>query len=1006
MREHKLDMDSPKVPADGDSSRRASCKFRPIVESTRTELWVHRGTALIQEARDDLMDAGGVSGHVEVLQSGSIFKLRVQVLHRTAPSARVDGDDASVSGSPPVSIYVSRVKATRRCAASAIRGAAARVCSGVDLSSGMFEVPWGGEHGDLLAFRSLFLAHEGSVAILGSGPLNFGPRVLRDSRVALGMVDGKDAKATRTGAAAPAGVGTRNLLGGGGSCNDGKQDEPGDLRRIQTQECYDRMCSTAWRSLGLLEHLPITCEQFVRALPKLGIDVTEPRALRLYYTCDLGHRGVIEMVDFELALMLHDYLPDPGLTLVDAFHFAYVATTSVLVHSSAAAAHYCGSDAESLQQRIGLCDARDLLENVMLEGDPKSKSKVDAVLRHLDDDAELRLTDVQELWTRLVDCGRELRKRGVQVSWRGSLRKQLLRQITDDDQRLVREYKTGRGVVERVRFEHRGKEDKRRRAAAGALNEIKRHARLVELSEKRMQATNVKRKQAAQVIQRARDADLGRAVAAMAIKAKKDANEAIRSTMRSAESAREAARAPGWNMLALGQHGLKECAPEVSGYGKYAENLASFTTVDLSRNLLKSVPEHFLWSLAAVCRLNLSSNRLLSMPEHIGFLSGTLERLDVSNNDLGNIDLCGELCRLRDLDASCNRIRCVPAEVGGCSVLTRLTLHSNALETVAEDLAAAWPNLEYLDLRGNNLDALPGSFGKLASLRDLSISSNHLRWIPGGNHAWGTIRHIDLNSNCLRELPLSSSCWLQVSCIKARGNALSELNAEGWSAAQVIDMGQNSIGSITPLIGGCTQLLSLSLDSNKLVKLPDELFLLTRLRRLDLARNNITLIPPGVGMLIVLDSLCLSGNQIKEICPEVAYLEALTALDVSCNRIALIPSEVFHLTSLTSLNASQNKIKSVPREILRLCNLRFVGLKSKYLTTVPENLSELQLIERLDLSSGESCLHRRTRPRSPRVHFTQGMQTGTLSGSEMLRDYVALSEAEQTGELQTCRGTM
>jgi Leucine-rich repeat (LRR) protein len=272
------------------------------------------------------------------------------------------------------------------------------------------------------------------------------------------------------------------------------------------------------------------------------------------------------------------------------------------------------------------------------------------------------------------------------------------------------------------------------------------------------------------------------------------------------------------------------------------------------------------------------------------------------------------------------------------------------LEGVATELGLECSKLEYLDMRGNLIEALPESLVSLASLHTLELSGNRCRWLPDSDQGtWLEIACLELNSNCLRSLPRSSPCWEQLVSIKARGNSLFKVDADCWRSVTAIDLGQNIIETVLPSIKHCSSLTSLCLDSNYLTALPEEMFLLSALRHLNLAQNNLLVVPPEVGMLTSLKYLCIARNHIEQLCQEVGLLQSLTTLDASSNAIANLPNELFGLTALESLNISWNKFQVVPRDILMLSSLRSLKIRSHRLSSIPPYLPELRLIERHDL---------------------------------------------------------
>nr|NGX39878.1 hypothetical protein [Chlamydiota bacterium] len=80
-----------------------------------------------------------------------------------------------------------------------------------------------------------------------------------------------------------------------------------------------------------------------------------------------------------------------------------------------------------------------------------------------------------------------------------------------------------------------------------------------------------------------------------------------------------------------------------------------------------------------------------------------------------------------------------------------------------------------LDLKGNQLSALPVSFGQLSSLVELDLSANQLSALPDSIGKLSSLVGLDLSANQLSDLPVSfgqlSSLWY----LDLKGNKLSTL---------------------------------------------------------------------------------------------------------------------------------------------------------------------------------------------------------------------------------------
>ena len=154
---------------------------------------------------------------------------------------------------------------------------------------------------------------------------------------------------------------------------------------------------------------------------------------------------------------------------------------------------------------------------------------------------------------------------------------------------------------------------------------------------------------------------------------------------------------------------------------------------------------------------------------------------------------------------------------------------------------------------------------------------------------------------------------------------------------------------------------------------------LTSLKYLNLSENSFTgSIPNEIGSLINLEYLNLSKNAYTwggipiggisgSIPDEIGNLENLSYLNLSQNNLSgPIPSSIGSLQNLDSLNFSINfqqdmltpvsGIDSIPPEIGDLINLRYLNLASCFISTIPNEISNLQALEELNLSSNRSLV--------------------------------------------------
>ena len=104
------------------------------------------------------------------------------------------------------------------------------------------------------------------------------------------------------------------------------------------------------------------------------------------------------------------------------------------------------------------------------------------------------------------------------------------------------------------------------------------------------------------------------------------------------------------------------------------------------------------------------------------------------------------------------------------------------------------------------------------------------------------------------------------------------------------------------VLGGLTQLQSLNVSGNLLLKLPELLGGLTQLQSLNVSGNRLVELPELLGRLTQLRSLNASNNQLSELPGSLGILSKLENLDVSGNRLSDVPEELSSLENLDLLS--------------------------------------------------------------------------------------------------------
>jgi len=211
---------------------------------------------------------------------------------------------------------------------------------------------------------------------------------------------------------------------------------------------------------------------------------------------------------------------------------------------------------------------------------------------------------------------------------------------------------------------------------------------------------------------------------------------------------------------------------------------ATLTHLDASGNALASLPEE-IGMLACLKRLDVPRNALRALPAGLARLT-SLQQLDVSSNALGGggdgmlpAVVCA-LPQLTALDASHNKLRAVPEALWRCATLRSLTLRANGLTSATLGLDGCGPHapLEKLDLGENRLGPELPLLSLLPSLMHVHLPTNRIDELPAEELApLRELQTLDVKDNDIRALPPQLALLPRLSTLAITGNAIRSIPA-------------------------------------------------------------------------------------------------------------------------------------------------------------------------------------------------------------------------------------
>jgi Leucine-rich repeat (LRR) protein len=265
--------------------------------------------------------------------------------------------------------------------------------------------------------------------------------------------------------------------------------------------------------------------------------------------------------------------------------------------------------------------------------------------------------------------------------------------------------------------------------------------------------------------------------------------------------------------------------------------------IDLSHNLIPSIPEQISSLAVSLTVLILSNNRLNSLPESICELA-SLKKLDVTHNSLVSLPTSlGRLISLVELNITGNKTLKLLPDLNGLSSLEVLRCADCSLTTLPASLGigSSCIKLIELDASGNLLSSLPLGIGSCIRMRILRLSRNKLCDLPDLQRLQNCCV-IDLRQNLLTHIP----------CLP-QSQVLSE-----------VFLGANKLTTLQPVTNLVRSGISvLDVASNAIDSLPDEVRFCNNLTTLDVSNNDLNVLPAWIGFMPLLTRLVVDGNPLR-----------------------------------------------------------------------------------------------------------------------------------------------
>lgn len=299
-----------------------------------------------------------------------------------------------------------------------------------------------------------------------------------------------------------------------------------------------------------------------------------------------------------------------------------------------------------------------------------------------------------------------------------------------------------------------------------------------------------------------------------------------------------------------------------------------------------------------------------------------------------------------------NQVSELPHTFSNLTDLISLLLHFNRFTEFPPVICESMHSVQQLYLTCNQITSLPEDISRLQELDTLGLAGNRLSSLPESIGTLTALTKLYVGDNGVQYnnfvsiLPLSITRLTQLDVLDLRHNPITSPKAQRYDGRGAVAGALRTVAE------------TLDLYAMHLKELPAFAVERIGLRTLDISRNMLAALPDDISNLVNLEVIMIQGNRLTAVTPAIGECRQLRELWLGGfagknpvgNKLSTLPDELSKLQLLERLCLHFNSLSEFPAVINTLVSLKDLYLTGNQIRALPPSISLLTCLEWLEVS--------------------------------------------------------